>query len=204
MSCREADSQSEDEDDLAKAYEELCISWCKVSKLNNSLHKDVKNLEEENLKLKSSIKILENKIGTKDSSERSLQKELEQLRKQVRMLNTSTDKLDEILRTNGQSLTKMVLGYVEGTTNQSKITWVRENTIKVRKNTNHLYNKGCFRCNKRGHGWKLCKTLELKLKKVWRPKITCMATKNQCQPACHQHGTSTTQRVFGKCNICTC
>ncbi|XP_031090921.1 uncharacterized protein LOC115995913 [Ipomoea triloba] len=115
VSYREDDSQSEDEDDLAKAYEELCISWCKI---------------------------LENEIGTKDSSEMSLLKELEHLRKQVWMLNTGTNKLDEILRTNGQSLTKMGLG-----------------------------------CNKRGHGWKWCKEPELKLKKVWRPKITCMATK---------------------------
>nr|GMD06163.1 gag-protease polyprotein [Ipomoea batatas] len=117
VSCHEDDSQSEDEDDLAKAYKELCINSCKVSKLNRSLLKDVKNLEEENLKLKSSVKILENEIRTKDSSERSLQKELEHLRKQVRMLNMGTDKLKEILRTNGQSLTKIGLGYVEGTTN---------------------------------------------------------------------------------------
>lgn len=41
-----------DEDDRAKAYEDMCRYWCKVSKLNHVLIKNVKPLEKENFELK--------------------------------------------------------------------------------------------------------------------------------------------------------
>jgi len=171
--------QTDDEDlDIVEAYEDLYNNWCKVSKLNLMLIKNVESLELENSALKTSVEELKIDLDTKVSNELYLQEELESFKKRVRMLNTGTNSLNEILQSRGNNHNKVALGFTSGQGNQ-KNSWVPEKIS--RRNTegkryvNYFFNKTCFRCNMKGHGWRCCR--QNKPRQVWQPKQTCLTTK---------------------------
>lgn len=139
--------------------------------------KNVESLEKEKDSLQTQAESLKAELEENVSSEMVICKELENLKKQVRMLNFDATDLDEILKASGNNQHTTVLGYTSNVATKP-ITWVKERNQETNiRYFNKFHNKICFKCRLKGHRWRQCKIFREKQRKVLRPKAQCIVTK---------------------------
>ena len=125
----ESDEEEPSIEDIQKAYQEMYDNWIKVCNVNKSLKDKIFELADENEELKGVVFNLKSIVKEKDEKVHEITTELESIKKNLRILNFGSTKLDQILNM-GQS-SKNGLGYTSVTSfvaTTSKIVFVKAYT----------------------------------------------------------------------------
>lgn len=197
----EVSSNEEDEEELTlesvtKAYGLLYSKWNEVVSLNQRLYEKIATASKEKDELLASVASLNEELKSERSQQDKFLSEITLLKKNIRMLNSGTSKLDEILCIGKTSGDHHGLGYQRGGASSSKTIFVPSinsqneaagsrtvTTVSATPAKASQKSWVCHYCAKKGHikpwCYKLLKDLKkqrrsrsnpLAMKKVWKVK----------------------------------
>ena len=92
-----SDSEEPSIEDIQKAYQEMYDNWIKVCNVNKSLKDKIFELADENEELKGVVFNLKSIVKEKDEKAQEFTVELDSTKKNMRILNSGTTQLDQIL-----------------------------------------------------------------------------------------------------------
>ena len=117
LTCESSDDEDLTEEELIQAYRLIYTKWTELTKICEKMSVQIKQSNVEKNELQKINSDLESKLKESQDSVTTLTAELESMKKSVKMLNSGSSKLDEILNAGRTDKTHVGLGY----TNSEKI-----------------------------------------------------------------------------------
>ena len=111
LSYESSDDEDLTEEELIQAYRLIHTKWTELTKICEKMSVQIKQSNVEKNELQKINSDLESKLKESQDSVATLTAELESMKKSVKMLNSNSSKLDEILNTGRTDKTHVGLGY---------------------------------------------------------------------------------------------